>query len=852
MKKWTKQAEDRLAEYFEARQRCEGLSDADAREMKEDLTAHFHEEAEQISASEISTTEFDQLLNTFGDSQEGQVSEAEDFSYSGLWWFGVIIPVVIILLEKLTHFCGSVFFDPMPTWWHFIILAAVPFSHAWLLKRGRFSSPRKQGFAVGMAFAISTIYALLFIPLAPLSAIALIFLGLGFLSLAPLFIWIANRRISRLMQQRVTRPWQFRRGWLTGTSLTAVLFLILEGPSLWTRWHLDDAVSKEPEVAEAGLKKLRFFHSERTLLQACYEGNRGTSMGTDLSGWFRSGWNIPLAFVGQHPSPINSEKVRETFFRVTGRPFNSQRPPTGTSGNFLVGSRGLLADMEFDDHLGGDEVAVRLRDLDLKESRFDGHIDTMSQLGYGEWTMVFQNASSQPKEARCKVRLPRGGRVSRLTLWVNGEPREAAFNTVAKVKKAYRSVAVVQRKDPVLVTMAGPDTIMVQCFPVPAEGEMKIRFGVTAPLDGGYWDHPRIVERNFGVLKECEHALWLQANEAFEVPELLGSREDGEGYSVQQSLPFHQFLQSSLALNFPDAEFEPDVVWCEDPFARGDEKYLQRTTRFINQKPVDRLVIVIDGSQAMAQEADVLSRLFRVDFPELEVLIADDGVSQIRDLSSYQFSGGRDNEPALRKALSLAKDAKNGAVLWLHGPQAVKLNKTEAIVQLMERGTRRPKLYEIEVASGPNRLAELLGNRGILERGPTMHYLKRDLKKFIEHLLRGSRAPKTEWLQASRLQELEGQKVWDQLARSWAVEKSESGDPAGSAIAAQYQLVTPVSGAVVLETMEQFKEHGLTPVDVMTTPTIPAVPEPSTALLILCGLLTVFHRRRTGFELSGG
>ena len=44
-------------------------------------------------------------------------------------------------------------------------------------------------------------------------------------------------------------------------------------------------------------------------------------------------------------------------------------------------------------------------------------------------------------------------------------------------------------------------------------------------------------------------------------------------------------------------------------------------------------------------------------------------------------------------------------------------------------------------------------------------------------------------------------------------------------LAARYQLVTPFSGAVVLETQQQYADHGLTPADGDATPKVPSVPE---------------------------
>src|SRR5207249_12290269 len=67
-----------------------------------------------------------------------------------------------------------------------------------------------------------------------------------------------------------------------------------------------------------------------------------------------------------------------------------------------------------------------------------------------------------------------------------------------------------------------------------------------------------------------------------------------------------------------------------------------------------------------------------------------------------------------------------------------------------------------------------------------------------------------------------------------------------SSLRSIYQLVTPVSGAVVLETKAQYQTAGLQPVDAAS---VPAVPEPPTWILLGVGLLVLADnvRRRRRF-----
>src|SRR5262249_24584723 len=127
------------------------------------------------------------------------------------------------------------------------------------------------------------------------------------------------------------------------------------------------------------------------------------------------------------------------FYRVTGQPYDSARVSDFDALAF-VGHRPELDET-------GELTGSRQPDRSFASSRIAGSFDPDDASGYLEWTMVFRNTASFQQEARAQLTLPPGGVVSRLTLWVNGEEREAAFAERGKVQAAYDAV-VNTRRDP--------------------------------------------------------------------------------------------------------------------------------------------------------------------------------------------------------------------------------------------------------------------------------------------------------------------------------------------------------------------------------------------------------------------
>lgn len=855
MKNWTEAAEMRLEEYLRERVAREQMHGEDAVELKEDLRRHIHEEVQHDEG--IGTCGLMQLEQVLGKLDAGyrpapepqvvaKKSWRSGFRRDSMKLFAVILPLLIVVFEWVTNFCGAAFFDPIPTPVHGLLLLAVPLLNAWLLRtRERPSLPhsKRRAMAAGLSFGVSMFYGLLFLPLVPLSVMALVAFGMGLLSLTPVFAWICSWMISRKEKSADSESGgaDFRRWWWTTVLVVLGLLMIYEVPALWTRSQVSRALSGDEKQKSAAVESLRARHSERTLLAQCYEDPRMMN-GGDISSWLVNGAPRLISFDYIRPEQLDRQQVRDLYFRVTGEPFNAKQPPHWKQKPMVSvfgGGRTMMGD-EWDDAHGGDLVAGKTELLDCKESRFDGHLDGKARIGYGEWTLVFQNQGAVAREARCQMRLPRGGQVSRLTLWINGEPREAAFGSVAQVKAAYKEVAVVQRRDPVLVNMVGPDTFMVQCFPVPAQGEMKIRIGVTAPLEGDEWRLPRIIEQNFGEVPQMKHTLWMQADRKFScVDHEWVSHADGEMHSLSNGA---ESMNLTFQLNEPMDEMQ--AVWCVDPFASPEQAVLLGKPSAANKAAVETCVVVIDGSRSLQKHREWIARSLAG--KAVKILLATDAVLPVtaEQIADHEFRGGCDNEPALFEALRLAKESAHGSVIWLHGPQPVELCQSERLLQLLERGSNRPDLYAVPVVDGANRLFEKLGRSGNMQASPSDAASEVGLSSWIERMQQGEKVVTWQWSRHVDAVGMPGEKVSDQLARLWAMEevmKTRDG-----ALATKYQLVSYVSGAVVLETQEQYDRHGLKPVDANSAPAVPSVPEPSSALLILLGAMAACLRRKRG------
>lgn len=873
---WTPAARAELDRHWAAARDRLVASGADLAEVRDDLQRHVEEEALARGLTTLTVEDVRSLLARLGPAPDPGPADpspgttpapAPPPSRPASVWLGlggVVLPAITLAVELATAMCAATFFDALPTLWHLLIAALVPVVNGVSLSHVIHRNARHRralGWLNGLAIGSAAWFTLLFVPLLFPGVVTLVFFGAGLLPLTPLLSLLSTLALRRHLRALGCPTPSPRLPGLWPGMAAAIVALLLASSSSWvTRLCLQQAIAEDAPTRARGLAWLRAIGSEDALLRACY----GRSSGAEDMDVFN--WVFPGA------RRVSTDEAREVYYRVTGRPFNAVPAPDVRTarGRFLA-----LDEWTWDRDQGGERVGGRLRGLTLHSSRLDAIVEPAAALAYYEWILEFKNVAARAQEARAQLLLPAGGVVSRLTLWVNGEEREAAFAGRSQVRQAYQEVAIQQRRDPVLVTTAGPDRVLMQCFPVPAEGGlMRVRLGITAPLrrdapETGILTWPCFLERNFTIPEDLRHAVWAEwaGSPAIHPDATLRTETPRPGFAAARgSLRDEQLPGGAAEVAIPRPA-ETRHVWTPDT-RPGMTGVIHGTLTNLAKTPPPRVVLVLDGSAPIAAHLrNAAAALDALPSPtEVAVILAGDAVEDLAPpavldaaararlqgrIRTLKAAGGRDNLPALTRAWDVAAERAGSVVLWVHAAQPVLLSSPDSLLQAFARRPGGPPIIAIPMDHGPNRILERLdglpGVRGVPvpADGLGLEGLRRTLGQIVGTMpapsleLRrepGSTPPPPEATQAS-----------PHLARLWAEAEVRrllaARDSAGAvALAAHYQLVTPCSGAVVLETQAQYDRHGLEPVDAAS---VPAIPEPSpAALFVLAGALLLICRRR--------
>lgn len=729
--------------------------------------------------------------------------------HGGVFLAAVVLPMFTITVELCTRMSRSDYFDPMPTWFHTALLFLVPLGNLagwWGRERAEPVFRRLPALGLGIA----AYYALAFAPGTPLAFVGLLCFGFGLLPLTPLIsfvgTWVLLARLSRPPRgDGAARP--RLAPWVFGGAL---LVLAADTPRL-TTWTVLQNLDHGGLPSEWERSVLRTIGSERTFREAAYRGLRGS------------------VFFGQRSGP-NPETIRRAFYLTYGRLHTASAP----RGPWVDDRRDLDA---WDRDLGGTRVGQHLDDLVLTTSRYEAEVFPASGYGYGEWLLEFRNdASWRAREARLLLSLPSGGVVSRVTLWVDGEPREAAFGGREAVRQAYQTVAVRQRRDPLLVSWVAPGQVLAQCFPIPADGGvMRIRLGISFPLEAdGAATVPHLLASNFSFDPDLDAVVWM----------------DGPADLVTDpaSKPAKIPLPDRRARWIWRAS-EPPEVWVRVPRADPPVLLKERLAEY------DGTVVVTLSGEERGRLKPLADALWAY-HGRGGIIIAHDRVRRFesgeeasRFVRGLTLAGGIDTVPALEAGFDLALQSGHAALWWIHGAQPLLLSSTVALDRLQARAGQRVDCRASSLGPVVNRVRE----EGSLRRWPGGVLALRGgvwvLPEPVEPLaLADPSAVPVRRDGAARHED--NVRIAHALESAWR--EAGAGKNAGAAIEAMrqraiaQQLVTPLTGAVVLETAAQYEANGLEPIDPETAPTFSAIPEPADLVffLSLFALLAMLLRRR--------
>jgi hypothetical protein len=744
-----------------------------------------------------------------------------------LLFFTVVLPLITLTVEAATGMCAETFLDPIPTPWHAAAVAAVPCANllAWLAARFLWPQARTVAAAAsGLAVGLALFFALMLLPLSLLGAFMVLaaswYMGLGLVGLLPLSPALAFlggiflRR--RLLRAYTGQPRGRLHGFRSGLALAGVAVLLLAGTDVLTIVGLHLAASDDLRVQTRGVKLLRQHGRQDIMLKACSWHGRGEPFAG------------PTAWLLPDSERLPSEQARTVFYRVTGQDANLFREDAwGPFGG--RGRRGRPDTLTWDADQGGARVGGVLKGLSLFGSRYEDVPDEQSGLTYAEWTLTFRNDYTWEREARARLALPPGAVVSRLTLWIAGEEREAAFGGRGQTRQAYERV-VQRRRDPVLVTTCGPDSVLVQCFPVPANGEMKVRLGLTVPLTVGADGQavtlpaPAILDRNFRV----PAAVTLPGTRTFRLsaPVPLNAwaadTRDSAAAVVQQAV-------------FSERAWSPKRVAVVIDGSRGMDAHLNGFAAALTNLPPDVAVAVwLAGDGADAGEP------VRLQTP-VSAAAAQELAMQLRRRGC---AGGRCNLRVLSQAWDdLAYAPAAATLIWLHGPQPQPATSADDFRRRLERAPTNLRFYAAQVLPGPCKITEALDGVHCAQSLPPGEVLA-DSGRTLSALLADWGPERTAWrVERERTDSAAGQGVQasEHLVRAWAYDEVRrllaSGKPvpreAAQKLAVRWNLVTPVSGAVVLESQQQYQEAGLEPV---SPDSVPTVPEPAFWIVLVLAL----------------
>lgn len=740
-------------------------------------------------------------------------------------FFGIMVPAAALLFEWQTHFCARHFFDPFPSNVHMMLFGLVPLTNLliWLCPRVNLSSFYSSiTLLAGMAMGVSVMYSLMFLPLVPLSLAFALAVGFGLLGLSPMFGAICLWRGGGFLSGMVRTFGSFFDPHLVkhvGHLIVLVAVVGVEFPSTVTRYYLQMAA--DPQTSLQGIRMLRQYGSEEVMLRACYERS---GRATDI-----------LGSLCEFKHPLEVEEARNIFYRVTGKPFNSVPIPASAratiqhAGVSQYGhlNAGVTDEFDLDTDIAGENVATVARGLALAKSTVQGKLDASGLAAKFDWIGEFANSSSVDREMRAKVLLPHNSVVTGASVFMSGKEIKAQIELRSEARAAYKA-AVNQRSGPLLVSLSGPDTVLVQCYPVPSKGSLKVLLTVACPLalnaqGEAIFSPPVFAERNFQLPSQCAFELDGAGNYLT----FAAGKGAAAGTTIRSDAGWDEIACGKALLHVRrTGEAQQDG---------GSLGYVSSgvkigTAPAYLPKPA-HLTVLVDGSNSLALRVNELKSALAAipPGPDVHLAVASDEPvdfarvqssdlkTSLEQLQAANFAGGQDNAPCLANWLASHKGDSGAAILWIHAAQPQYSSAVDCVKgYLADNNLPGPIIYDLPINAAPNRTTEgIYKSNHLIELdriGSTADQIAYLVAAWYGKanplMVRIDQAVATQSNDFPAFKPSYPQQIWafDQILN---LQPSHSSPISLSSLklARQYQVVSPVSSAVALQPQYRRRIH---------------------------------------------
>lgn len=542
-------------------------------------------------------------------------------------------------------------------------------------------------------------------------------------------------------------------------------------------------ISEDENWKNKGFQLLRWLNPERELTMEC-----ANQKAIGISGLFLKLDNVSL---------------RQLYFQLTGKSFREDK-----SANF--------SSMP-DDYLSKHVVGMPVSGLGLHRSELYGHVNPRSASSTFFWTFVFKNRSFDAQEARAEIGLPEGAVVSGMTVWrKDGSAQDTVFSSSIRDNLTNRWT-VAGHDAPGIVTDLGRGRILLHCYPVPAQGQLKVAVAMTVPLKMHTLTDtslplPRFIDTNFSLRGNHELKVLCPEKIGTNLKEITSRVIEENDHVVAGKIGPQEIAGSGVALQIERKSDIQSVAALDTQ--ESNRSYVIQTIKKIPCLAPENLVVVLDGSCAMSEHLDKLKEVL-LRLPEnmkVSLMVANENDLSLQTpqalpralslLKKDQFIGGQDNLQAVVKASEIAGESKNGAVLWIHGPQP-SFNKE---IYIISPYVKKPRFFELALDNGIMETAEYfklhkeVGPFTAISRNAAPH---QDLERFLSRWKPGGYEYKLEYkVQLSKPDDTtcplasnsEQQEMFALFARQECDKLLENGNKRQAVMTAvNHKIVSPVS-----------------------------------------------------------